>query len=323
MLKAILMVISFVLEGYVFFVLLDNRIEYKEWLLIISLHFIASVIFMWSSWLILPKTYQRSKLKSRIFLLLFSFFLPVFGILGVSLALLVALYLPTKQSEVTWQECEELPLPPSPGEISPNMFGEGALAEILIRNDDPERRLLAVSAIHYFPRNKAIPLLQLALKDLSDDVRLLAYSALETIEAEINVVIGLSKKQFARNETSVKASEIGQQYWELCYLGIAEGSLLNHYLREAKNYIMLSNKMAVSASNNLLLGRVLIKQHKFEEAEKYLDLAMAAGMSKSQVVPYLAECAFYARDYTRVRELVEFFPSKQGNQLSQIKELWT
>ena len=322
MFKISLLIISLMFEYLAFFIVLDNQVARWQWLNIISIHAIACLIFMLASWYFLPKNYQFSKMRTLVFLFLFSFLLPVFGILGISLSLLIALYLPKKQSDVTWQECEVLPLPPSPGEILPNTFGIGALAEILNRNEDPERRLLAVSAIHYFPRNQAIPLLQLALRDLSDDVRLLAYSSLETIEAEINVAIGLSKKQFLKNKTASKTAEIGHQYWELCYLGIAEGSLLNHYLREAENYLNISNEIEPSASNNLLLGRVLLKQNDYQKAESYFELALDAGLLNHQVAPYLAECAFQARNYKKVKALVASFPAKRGTRLSQIREYW-
>lgn len=323
MVKSILLIVSLIVEFIAFFILLDNQVTGFGWLTIFATHAIACFIFMVASWYFLPKGYQNSWLRTFTFLFLFTFLLPVFGMLGIMFSLFVALYFPIKQEEVTWQECEELPLPPSPGEINTNIFGAGALAEILTRNQNPERRLLAVSAIHYFPRNQAIPLLKVALKDLSDDVRLLAYSSLETIEAEINSAIGLCKKQLDKNKTASKAAEIGHQYWELCYLGIAEGSLLNHYLREAKNYLNISNKIESSGSNDLLLGRILLKQNDHENAEQYFEQALDAGILNYQVTPYLAECAFQNGDYKKVKTLVASFPDHKGSKLSQIKEHWS
>lgn len=135
-------------------------------------------------------------------------------------------------------------------------------------------------------------------------MRLLAYSSLETIEVEINSAIGLCKRQFEKNKTASKAAEIGHQYWELCYLGIAEGSLLNHYLREAKSYLKISNGIESSGSNNLLLGRILLKQDAHEEAEHFFELALDAGILNYQVTPYLAECAFQNGDYQKVKNQV-------------------
>lgn len=150
MVKTILLAISLVLEFIAFFNLLDNQVSGWEWLNVFFVHGIACLIFMLASWYFLPKEYQTLWMRTFTFLFLFCFLLPIFGMLGIGLSLLVALYLPRKKEEVTWVECEELPLPPNPGEINTNIFGAGALAEILTRNQDPERRLLAVSAIHFF-----------------------------------------------------------------------------------------------------------------------------------------------------------------------------
>lgn len=325
MFKILLLITSLLLEVLGLLSLTKYQHEKFMWLTVIFIHAIACFFFMIAGWFLLPGNYRNSprKVGSFLFLFLFSFFLPLFGVLGVSLSLLIALHLPRKQSDVTWKECDELPLPQSPGEIGENMFGAGALTEILTRNEDPERRLLAVSAVHYFPRNQTVPLLQLALKDLSDDVRLLAYSSLESIEAEINIAIGACKKQFKKNETATKAAEIGHQYWELCYLGIAEGSLRNHYLQEAENFLSRSNDIERSASNHLLFGRVLLAQKKCVQAKKHFELALDAGLISSQVAPYLAECAFRAKEYQKVRELIKRFPVQQGNSLSQIREYWS
>jgi len=242
--------------------------------------------------------------------------------LGTGLSLIIALHMPIKQSDVTWQASEPIPLPQHPGEIGKNDFGIGALAEILIRNDDVERRLLAVSAIQNFSRKQAVPLLLMALRDLSDDVRLLAYSNLEAIEAEINESIGLCKEQFKQSSMANKASEIAHQYWELCYLGIAEGSLLKHYLKESAHYLSQSNQIQASASNHLLLGRVLLMQKQYGLAQNHFQLALDGGLLKKQVTPYLAECAYHFGDFKLVETYAKSFPNQLGNALSQIREYW-
>lgn len=242
--------------------------------------------------------------------------------IGTSCSLLIAFYLPRQKSNVTWQECEKSELPQSPGEVIATQFGSGALQEILLHNQDPERRLMAVSAIRHLPRQHAVPLLQLALKDLTDDVRLLAYASLEGIETQINETISLSKKQFEYKPSSNKAFDIAQQYWELCYLGIAEGILRSHYLEQAENYLNQSNSLKSSASANLLLGRVMLEQKRPSEAVPFLQAAMQGGLLLKQVAPYLAEASYIAGDYEAAKEYIDYFPDQQGNKLSQIKEYW-
>jgi len=310
------------LELLAFFVVLTDKIGIVGWLVVLLLHTLGCSTFSLACWLFLPKQYQTYGFRAKIFLFLFPFLLPVVGMLGTGFSLLVALHMPIRQNDVTWQASEPIPLPQHPGEIGDIQFGIGALAETLMRNEDVERRLLAVSAIQNFSRKQAVPLLLMALKDLADDVRLLAYSNLEAIEAEINESISLCKEQYDQTSEANKASEIAHQYWELCYLGIAEGSLLKHYLKEAAYYLSQSNQIEQSASNNLLLGRILLKQKQYRLARNHFQLALDGGLLTKQVIPYLAECAYHAGDYDQVRLYAQEFPSQLGNVLSQIREYW-
>ncbi|MFT6733750.1 MAG: hypothetical protein ACJAS9_001940 [Polaribacter sp.] len=322
MLRLWFFVQAFIIEISAFVFVIDSGMKLAGWLLFFLIHAIASASYSLACWFLLPKSYQASWLKAQLFLFFFTLFLPLIGMTGISLSLIIALHLPRKQSDVTWDVCEQIPLPQHPGEINQDQFGTGALAEILVKNDDVERRLIAVSAVQHFSRKAAVPLLQLALKDLSDDVRLLAYSSLETIETEINTSIGLCKKQYESNNVASKAAEIAHHYWELCYLGIAEGSLLKHYLREAARYLSLANQESQNASNELLLGRILLKQGQYKLASEHLKRAQKGGLLARQVLPYLAECSFELGHYDEVRNLCEQFPTQRNGVLSQLREFW-
>lgn len=248
--------------------------------------------------------------------------LPVVGIIGTMCSLVIALYLPRKTNNVTWENAQKTSLSHIPGTHEVADFGIGALREILIYDKDPKRHFLAISAIRNLPQKDAVPLLQLAIKNLSDDVRLLAYASLENIETEINESIALLKKRFEHKATSMKAYEIAQQYWELCYLGIAEGVLLEHYLAQAERYLIKANQLNESASTNLLLGRVFLKQNRPSEASFVLNKAKEGNLMSKQVTPYLAEAAYMSRDYYTVRQLLTSFPDQQDEKLGQIKRYW-
>ncbi|MGF1723666.1 hypothetical protein [Photobacterium nomapromontoriensis] len=304
------------------YLLFDKQMTAAMWITFTGTHAIACMSFSALCWIILPEKYKFPIYSSVSFLFFFNLFLPLIGMIGTSFSLLVALYLPREHDEVTWQECKKNSLPQNPGEVHHTQFGAGALREILLYNNDPERRLLAVSAVRNLPRKHAVPLLQLALKDLVDDVRLLAYASLEGIETQVNMAIASGKKQLEKKATAAKTYEVAQQYWELCYLGIAEGILRKHYLEQAEQYLNQSNKLKESASANLLLGRVLLEQMRPVEAVNHLKKAMDGGLLVKQVAPYLAEAAYIAEDYQTVRKYIAYFPEQQGGTLSQIKEYW-
>ena len=321
--KAWLFIQTISFEGLSFYLVFNQEMTSAEWATFAASHAIACASFTALSWLLLPRKFKFPLISSLSFLFLFNFLLPLVGMIGTACSLLIALYLPRKQSQVTWLECEEQPLPQSPGEVLGNQYGAGALREILIHSNDPDRRSLAVNAVCHLPRQQSVPLLQLALKDLSDDVRLLAYAALEGIESQINELISLFKKQYDNTAQPAKAFEIAQQYWELCYLGIAEGVLKKHYLEQAEHYLKISIEKEQRASNNLLLGRVLLEQQRPDQAIIYLTAALHGGLRVKQVAPYLAEAAYRTGDYQKVKQYIDYFPDQKGERLSQIKEYWS
>lgn len=309
------------LEGFCIYLLSGGTAP--PWLSLAAAHAIACISSTAASWLMLPKIYRSPFAGTVAFLFGFHFLLPVVGMLGTSAALLLGLHFPKKQHQANWQPSETLTLPQSPGDVLTNTpFGSGALRDILVHSDEPGQRSLAVSAICHLPRQQSVPLLQLALKDLSDDVRLLAYAALEGVESEINEMITAHKKIYAQHHHPETAYEIAQQYWELCYLGIAEGILKKHYLQQAEHFLNQSVQGQPRASSSLLLGRVLLAQQRPEEAVLYLTYAMDHGLRTKQVAPYLAEAAYRAKDYRKVRKYLAYFPEQQGEELSQIKEHW-
>ncbi len=285
-------------------------------------HTVASVSFSALCWLVLPRHYKKPLLPTISFLFLFNLLMPVIGIIGTCFSLLIALYLPRKAPLVTWKECERAQLPLNPGESIGQRFGTGALREILVHSDNDEKRLIAVNAIRNMSQQQAVPLLQLALRDLSDDIRLMAYASLEAIENEINGGLSRLQAQYNQKPTAQVALDIAQQYWELCYLGIADGSLKRHYLQQAKTFILHSIKLNSSASAHLLLGRVLLDQNDPTAAQSALETALSGGLLSSQVAPYLAEVAFINKDYETMRHHLQYFPEQQGTKLSQIREYW-
>ncbi len=293
------------------------------WCLYFVLHSIACCVFTLLSWSSLPIDYKKQAVLAPGFIFTLNFALPLFGILGTAFSLLVALYRPKLKPLSTWQETKVQGLPLNPEDLSDSTrFGAGGLRDILVHNSDPERRLIAVTAIRHLAKQQSIPLLQLALKDLSDDVRLMAYAQLERYEARINESIHLLKAQFNFNPQAKKATEIAQQYWELCYLGIAEGALKKHYLKEAESYLRDAQGLNAGADNDLLLGRVMLAQGRHIEASQPLVRAQQAGFLPKQVAPYLAEAAFLRRDYQEVKKQLRTLSTEEGAQLEHVKAYW-
>ncbi len=303
-------------------ILLNGSTTGLFWLLYLVAHTVACTSFTIAIWQLLPVQYRLPITSSTAFIFGFSLLLPLFGMLGILCSILIALYIPRKQKLVTWVEHEGSPLSQQSNELMPLQYGSGGLREILVNDINHERRLHAVSAVRHLPRYQAIPLLQFALKDLSDDVRLLAYSSLESIEAQINESISALKNQHFYKKDPLKAFQIAQQYWELCYLGLAESALRSHCLEQATLYLHQANHLEENAPNNLLLGRIMLAQSNPQDAITYLTLALNGGLLKTQVFPYLAEATYAMGNYKMAKQYITQFPERKGDKLNQIKEYW-
>jgi hypothetical protein len=179
---------------------------------------------------------------------------------------------------------------------------------VLRHSEDPALRLKAVMASRQMPDRLAIPILDIALKDQVDDVRLLAYSMLDGKERVIfDRIKDLSRKlddlgEGARRERAFIRLRLAQEYWELAYLGLAHGKVLLHVLSQAEEHLQAVLEIdAADAGALLLLGRVHLKRGETVEAAARLRQARDAGMPGEVVAPYLAEVAFLSRDFDGVR----------------------
>ncbi|CAD5108742.1 tetratricopeptide repeat protein [Zestomonas carbonaria] len=282
-------------------------------LLYTTAHGLGSLMLAFGIWVLLPSRYRFPLPWSPLFIFSLSFFIPLIGMIGVALALFPALYLPRKRSEQPWQATgvPDLPFRPQQEKSRELMFSDGGLQDVLRHATDPDQRLTAIFATRRMRSKEAIPILKLALRDPADDVRLLAYSMLDQRESRINQRIEatlalLAKarpaRQFALHGT------LARWYWELAYVGLAQGSVLEHVLEQARNHVTQALQGAATEELHLLAGRIALEQGDLDQAESFLDQAEAAGTDASQLAPYRAEIAFLRRRYREVPELLAGIP---------------
>lgn len=256
------------------------------------------------------------------FLFVFNLSLPLVGFIGTIFAILFPIYHPKTNAEVTWLASEKIDLPDTPSNFSMYQYSTGSLQGILLHHNDVTKRQEVVQAARHLPARSAVPLFKIAISDASDDVRLLAFSALESIETVINQNILDCKGRFANNPSQKEAFNIAQQYWELCYLGIASHALRLLYLGNAKEYLEKAEQIAPSASSKLLLGRVLTAQGEPKQAIELFLEALSSGLNIKQVAPYLAEAAFDAKEYLKMKKYLSHLPIQSGDKFSKVKAFW-
>lgn len=304
--------------------LLSNTVFLNNgWLLYFIFHVLATVTFTGVCWSFLSKEHKKKPISSIIFISGVSLCMPVVGMLGLVISLVLALRLSKPKKEFEWRTIEELTLPKSPAEPNGLLYGAAALRGIISFSSSEAKRIAAVNSVRFLPDKESIPLLKIALNDLSDDVRLLAYSSLDKIEFNLNEAIELQQKKFTAKPKAIVAHKIAQYYWELYYLGLADSPLKDHYLVKAREYLIEASQLKELSKVHLLLGKVHLAEHNYHNAIESLEKALAGGLLMKQVAPYLAEAAFMMKNYKNVRQYIKYLPKKDHDSLGELREFWS
>jgi len=277
----------------------------------------------------LSEKYLADKVSLAIFFFSISFFIPYLGFIGLYASLYAGQYWPRTITYDMYNVTEEPPLPFKPLMISESIiYGQAGLSSVVKNSANSDERLKAIMATRQLDDRDAIPILRLALKDPVDDVRLLAYSMLDSKEEKINSGIQSIEKQLKNDENKKNArlyKELAHHYWEFSYLGLAQGEIVNHVLRQSyENLLMALALEPKDAGANFELGRVLLSLGDKQEAMKYFSKALDLGISKNDIIPYMAEVAFRMKDFQQVKSLLKTLPddAKKIPSINNLTNYW-
>lgn len=255
--------------------------------------------------------------------------LPGFGLLGLVLVLIPALHCPVHRRERTWRRIEMPGLPPAPpahlasqasgqtadpahgpaaDQVSGRLVvaGEKSLIDIIQSDAPVDHRIAAVMALRQLPTRTAVPILRVALRDPSDDVRLLAYAMLDRRDAALHGRIQMHEAELERGglapaEQAAVHRALAWLHWELSYCGLATGAVAARALDSARDHARAVLDAEDDRGTLFLLGRILLRQGELRAAEHVLLEAREQGIDDSSVRPFLAEIAFLERRYQHVR----------------------
>jgi tetratricopeptide (TPR) repeat protein len=173
-----------------------------------------------------------------------------------------------------------------------------SVAEILNGKDNVVRRA-AILALRVVEPKKALPLLQKAIQDSDEQVRLLAQTQFNQIIAGLESRVKSLEADLASPPRHLnKLVLLAEQYHEMVYLGLATDETQTIYLDRA---IELLEEAARSAPDNtavrFLLVKCALKCKRLDCARASLQFLRKKGWRSEVLVPWEAEIAFLERDW--------------------------
>jgi hypothetical protein len=259
----------------------------------------------------------------------FSFFIPILGLIGQVIAVLVARFLPRVVPELPYAEIPPIEFEFPPREIRERTkYGQGGLTSRLKDSGVPkEARFKSLLALQGMPARIANPLLQDMLGDPADEVRLVAYGILDNQEKQINQHIHdeVIKLREADSEEMqlISLRRLAELYWELVYGGLVHGDVRDHAMSETDRYVSQAMEIAPDDAGLWFLKARTLLYRRDPAAEAAFHRAVASGLEESRVLAYLGQIAFERRDYTEVRRIFSSLSESQfAPRLKQAVKYW-
>lgn len=296
----------------------------------LALHAFSSVSGSFALLRWMPRLLRRRPAKGYLFFLALTFFMPFLGALAMFTGLVLPLLLPRRDGMERPVQSTEIPdLPYRPLIVSSQpIYGAVGLVGVIRHSKDVGARLRAVMATRQLTDKLAVPILQVALRDPVDDVRLLAYALLDGKERIIYANVKEISAKLTEAPPSLHGSlhkRLAQEYWELVYLGLAQGEVLAHVLAKADDHARKAiEALRDDAGVRFLHGRILMAKGMREEARRALDDAEALGLPNEKLLPYRADLAFQERAFDEVVDCLRALPeeSKKRPPLAAVVEYW-
>lgn len=241
--------------------------------------------------------------------------LPLLGELAV-ISLLFTLWLGKGKPSTAWQTTDVPELPARTNTGKGERYGEAALMGILCHSRNPEKRLRAVLATRQLEPRAALPLLRRALNDASEDVRLLAFSQLDSKQESLNqqikaILTEMDESPDIIHDPNMLAT-MASRFWELVYLGFNNTQGDISLLDRAREHLLRAiDNNPTDAELHFQIGRIELKLGDLDKAREAFNNAERGGYCTDELMPYLAECAFLTGNYRAIRPLLDRIDAKR------------
>ena len=283
-----------------------------------SLHAVASVVVTWLAWVLLPGNYKKPFVPVCALLWAFAFFIPVLGVAAILIVVQVAKRFPRilrTERYVTVRMPEFSGVQREATERSDLRAGDAR--RILKDATQPlETRLRVLVALQSMEPKAAVPLLISLLSDPSEDIRLLAYSMVDSWEKDLVQKIQRANadleaaRQSGSSALIVNALRLlAELHWAQADTGLARGDLRRFALEHAQKYCAQVQQLDTRAPGIWALSaRILIELGRLDEAVKAIKMARRLRMPMAEAYSLMAQIAYTQHNYQAVRRYANMLP---------------
>lgn len=294
----------------------------------LTLHAVGSAFLALFLALVIPAQYRRPRRWVLVYLFAFNFFMPIVGLLCVTIGLLLGFWLPRRKIKNDFDVMNNPRFTTHRNHEGTGFRGGQVRAQLGNSSAPLDQRMKALAAVQDTPARATGSLLRGLLADPTDDIRLLAYGILDGKEKSITQRIMENRhllqqaadpvEQFGLNKL------IAELYWELIYQDLVQGDMRSFSADQVRRYA--NDALLVDAEDAglwFLLTRLELFCGQVDAAEHALYQAQRGNFARERLLPYLAELRFLQRRFTEVRALFAELADRPGvPALAQSRRFW-
>ena len=283
-----------------------------------SLHAVASTLVTWLAWVLLPSNFKKPFLPVCALLWGFAFFIPVLGVIAILVVVQIAQRFPRIlriERYVTVRMPEFSGVQREATERSDLRAGDAR--RILKDSAQPlETRLRVLVALQSMQPKAAVPLLIGLLSDPSEDIRLLAYSMVDSWEKDLvqkiqkaNAELDVARQSGSNIRVVNALRRLAELHWTQADTGLARGDLRRFALEHAQRYCEQVQVLDTRAPGIwALYARILIELGQLDAAVQAVKMAHRLRLPMAETFLLMAQIAYAQGNYAAVRRYATMLP---------------
>ena len=283
-----------------------------------SLHAVASTLVTWLAWVLLPSNFKKPFLPVCALLWAFAFFIPVLGVIAILVVVQIAQRFPRilrTERYVTVRMPEFSGVQREATERSDLRAGDAR--RILKDSAQPlETRLRVLVALQSMQPKAAVPLLIGLLSDPSEDIRLLAYSMVDSWEKDLvqkiqkaNAELDVARQSGSNIRVVNALRRLAELHWTQADTGLARGDLRRYALEHAQRYCEQVQALDTRAPGIwALYARILIELGQLDAAVQAVNMAHRLRLPLAETFLLMAQIAYAQGNYAAVRRYANMLP---------------